>query len=370
MADFSMKANAAKGGIDELNKVSANLGDIYSQILDVRNNLGFEISSAGAIRSRLYNLAGDVDLHRKAAQSMSDGLNRAISNYERTEKRICAKGNVGNNLQDLLSSLFGFTEGQIADLRGKFGDIVDFFKKIQYNEKTWKDLLLLGITGLEGIQGWIDGTRQELVDATTWKGEVEASWAYWEAGVEGEYGSAGVSVMAASAYASAEAGLLTMDEDGNVILNPHVDAEMGASFTALHADAQAQVGDDMFGAGASASVDVGKVSAKADVSAGILDENGGLDPRLHASASAEAIAVEAKADAGVTVLGTEAKVEAGVNVGIGAHADVGYEDGVFSFDIGASLGIGASIALEVDVGGTIDAVKDGAKSFFKGLLGK
>ncbi len=40
------------------------------------------------------------------------------------------------------------------------------------------------------------------------------------------------------------------------------------------------------------------------------------------------------------VLGGEVGVSGSVSVGVGAHADVGYKDGVFKFDIGASIGLG------------------------------
>jgi len=288
-------------------------------------------------------------------------LNQAMKSYEKTEKRICLKGNINGRLPDVLSSLLNYTDKQLDGLLDRFKDIADFlnrFKDGTFGDKSWKDLILFAIDAPDIISDWVDGIKDDIVDATTWKGEADASWQYWGAGVEGEYGSAGVAFLAASAYASAEAGLMTKDDDGNLIFNPHIDAQAGASFTVLQADAQASVGNEMLGANGNASVTVGKVSGEAEMSVGLFDEDGNIDPRLHAGVNAEAIAVEAKAEAGVTVLGTEAKVEAGVNVGIGAHADAGYEDGVFSFSVGASLGIGASVAFEVDVGGTIDAIKD------------
>ena len=132
--------------------------------------------------------------------------------------------------------------------------------------------------------------------------------------------------------------------------------------TALHLDAEGHVGNDMLGASGNVTADIGKVAAVASATAGMFNEKGELDPRMKVKASAEAIAIEAKGEAGVTVLGTEAKVSGSVNVGVGAHADVGYEDGKLSFDIGASLGVGVSVGFEVDIGGTVDAVKDFAKS--------
>lgn len=54
---------------------------------------------------------------------------------------------------------------------------------------------------------------------------------------------------------------------------------------------------------------------------------------------AEATAAELEGSLGVNVLGGEVGVSGSVSVGVGAHADVGYKDGVFKFDIGASIGL-------------------------------
>lgn len=67
------------------------------------------------------------------------------------------------------------------------------------------------------------------------------------------------------------------------------------------------------------------------------------------------------------VLGGEVGVKGSVNVGIGAHADVGYRGGVVKVDIGASLGVGASVALEVDVGGMVDTITDTATAAWEGV---
>ena len=70
---------------------------------------------------------------------------------------------------------------------------------------------------------------------------------------------------------------------------------------------------------------------------------------------------------GVNVLGGEVGVSGSVSVGVGAHADVGYKDGVFKFDIGASTGLGVSVGSEVDIGGMVDSVCDAAESAWNGL---
>ena len=118
---------------------------------------------------------------------------------------------------------------------------------------------------------------------------------------------------------------------------------------------------------ADAKVTVGKAEAKADATAQIFGSDGKLDAQLGASAKAEAIAAEVEGSAGINVLGGEVGVKGSVNVGIGAHADVGYRDGVVKVDIGASLGVGASVALEVDVGGMVDTITDTATAAWEGV---
>ena len=53
-----------------------------------------------------------------------------------------------------------------------------------------------------------------------------------------------------------------------------------------------------------------------------------------------------------------------MNFGIGAHADIGIVDHKIKCDIGASLGVGASIGFEIDTGGVVNAVSDMAKAIW------
>ena len=431
MANFTVKSQNLKGSEDNLDRMSQKLSTLQGRVNSIRYSLAFQVASSYSISSRLRAVADDINSQSRGMKNMSRGLGQSRMKYTSTENRICSKTKVSNgilgilNIASIIKNIPPITVPNIdwwKDL-GSFGDsILEFLEFI--DKPVWRpdrvfrpedvlpgpllekfrdvldrlndrgpldfssppamvnkdpkiplgDLILGGIVAGQTIEALIkdmeelkDNFIDKVVDSTTIKGDANASWKYWDASVEGEYGSAGVSVLAADAYASGEAGLMTKTEDGNLVFNPHIDAEAGFSVTALQADANVHVGDDMFGAQANGSVTVGEVSAKVSTSAGLFDSDGEFDPRLKASASAEAIAVEAKVDAGVTVLGTEAKVEAGVNVGVGAHADVGYEDGVLSLDIGASLGIGASIAVEIDFGGTIDAIKGKAKSILPWL---
>ena len=54
----------------------------------------------------------------------------------------------------------------------------------------------------------------------------------------------------------------------------------------------------------------------------------------------------------------------GVNIGVGAHANVGIKEGKFKVDVGASIGLGVNIGFEVDVSGTANYIKEGLKKLF------
>jgi len=191
----------------------------------------------------------------------------------------------------------------------------------------------------------------------------KADWSLIEAKYAGEYGSVSAKLGNAEAHWSADAGMYQYDKNGNKFWSPRVAAEVGASATvlALAADGSYQF-NDYLGVQGKGEVNVGKVEGKADVKAVMFDKDGKFKPEVKASASAEAIAVEAKGSAGVSVAGVEANVTGKVGVGVGAHADVGYTDGKLKVDVGAYVGVGGSVGFEVDIGGAVDAVCDGAKA--------
>lgn len=184
----------------------------------------------------------------------------------------------------------------------------------------------------------------------------------------GENGSLSVTVGEAEAHASVSAGFYVIGADGEKKFSPGVNAEVGVSVTAFEAEWEQQwLGDENLGLNSDVSVTAGKASAQAELGAQVFGEDGKLDVQLGASASAELIGGEIEGSVGVNVLGGEIGVSGSVNYGIGAHADVGYKDGVFKCDIGASLGVGVSLGFEVDVGGMVDTVADTAEAAWDGI---
>lgn len=178
-------------------------------------------------------------------------------------------------------------------------------------------------------------------------------------------GSAHVGVLDSEAHAEYSAGLYAYDKNGKKIFSPAVKAEVGASTAILHVDAEGRVGlgknKDMLGAYGKGDVKVAAAEGKASVSI--------KKGELHGKLSAEADLVKATGSAGVTVLGTDIGVKGSVKVGVGAHIDVGFKDGKFKADIGAALGVGFDLGIEIDVKGTVDAVCGAAKSAWDGFTG-
>lgn len=184
----------------------------------------------------------------------------------------------------------------------------------------------------------------------------------------GEGSEVKITVGNAEAHASVSGGFYVIGDDGSKKFSPGVTAEVGTSVTALEIEWDQQwFGDENLGLNSNVTATVGKAEAAAEGIVQVFDESGELDLQLGASASAELIGGEIEGSLGVNVLGGEVGVSGGINYGIGAHAEVGYQDGVFKFDVGASLGVGLSFDVEVDIGGMIDTVADNAEGIWDGV---
>lgn len=172
----------------------------------------------------------------------------------------------------------------------------------------------------------------------------------------------------AEAHASIAGGMYVYGKNGEKLFSPGVKAEVGVSVTGAKVDYSNQLlGDENLGLNVDAEVKVLSAEAKADGTIQFLGEGGKFDPQVSVGASAEAVLAEAEGSVGVNVLGGEVEVNGSVKFGIGAHADVGFKDGVVKCEVGASLGLGFDVGFEVDVGGMVNTVADGAKSAWEGI---
>jgi hypothetical protein len=208
-----------------------------------------------------------------------------------------------------------------------------------------------------------DGKDKNIVaekKATFFEKEVKGTKSYslldYEETAEGKYtnGSVKAKVLNGEIEGSLSGGLYAMDKDGKTYLSPGVSAKARASVSAFEGELEGQIGSDMLGGYAKGDVKVLAAEATAGIGLGIVDG------KLEATANlgAEAVLFEAEAEVGVNVLGGEVGVSGSVKFGVGAKADFGYSDGKIKCEIGASLGLGAEIGFEADIGGMVDTVTD------------
>lgn len=133
-------------------------------------------------------------------------------------------------------------------------------------------------------------------------------------------------------------------------------AAFGASYSVFTAGGKAYLGSEDYNVYAEGDVSFLKGEVKASVNAGLTDEEGNFNPSVYAGGSAEVIAAEVSGKVGVDVAGVDVGLEGSVNFGVGVHLDAGIHDGKISLDVGASLGVGASAKIEIDVSGAVNAV--------------
>lgn len=174
----------------------------------------------------------------------------------------------------------------------------------------------------------------------------------------GAHGSAEVSLGKAEGSASAYAGLYSYSAGGTRHFTPGLGAQVGVGVTAFSASAKGQLGDEYFNVHGNASFEAGKAEATAAVNVGLFDADGKFNPQAGMDLSAEALVAEAKVTGGGTFAGTSVEATGSVNFGVGAHANFGLQDGHLSVDVGASLGFGVGVKLDIDMSETINAVSD------------
>ena len=201
------------------------------------------------------------------------------------------------------------------------------------------------------------------------KRQVQASVSIYKSNFDlGDWGEIDVTVGESEAHASVSGGLYVIGSDGEKKFSPGVNAEIGASVTAFELSYENQLlGDENLGLNVDAKVTAGKADATADAKVQVFGSDGKLDVQAGVGISAEAIAGEIEGSIGTNVLGGEIGVNGSLNVGIGAHADVGWRDRKFKVDVGASVGVGASVSLEIDVGGMVDTISDTATAAWEGV---
>ena len=393
MSEFTIHTNKTDSISDSLNGYVDVLSKEGDSIGRIRKNLSNMSVNIPGLSTSLVALTMQVDRESAGMKALSTTLKAISVTYKNTEKNVSANKSTTWTLfynektkdkwyeKERVKSVLHIDsgEGSIVDiLKGtakyslgftgpKHSDKTAFYERKREDGKKLKDEHW--VRDKDGQYSIPELTEYAKKRGTVLEGKVEGSLEGSIVDISNnyKYGDTRVRVGTAEVHGSVSGGLYGYTKDGEKILAPAVNAAIGGSVCIFAAEANGKIGNDMLGLKGHAEVSAGKASGEASVNAAIFGKDGNINPQLKASASAEAIAVEAKGSVSGTIAGIEGTATGSVNFGIGAHADIGIADGKIKCDIGASMGIGASIGFEIDTTPAIKAVTSRAQAAWKAL---
>lgn len=149
------------------------------------------------------------------------------------------------------------------------------------------------------------------------------------------------------------------DENGKRVNGLGIYSEIGASIAAAKTKGELRYGSDLFDIHTKGEAKLLSAAAKAECIAAWT----GKGPQLKFGGRAEANIFELAGSVGTRIMGTDVDAELKLKGGLGVVADIGYKDGELTMNFGGSLGVGAEVALKLDMSGTIDFVKENADNF-------
>lgn len=421
MARISIEPSRVRGTLDKQSGLEKTLKELYQEIENVRIGLSFKIAGQEAIAARLRTVAEQINKEAVSTGAMRSGLTEVIARYEQTESgnldRVGAEKTTAQQIIDSIRAQFQkpnpnnpWTESISAIvgpggtfpgwlLSGLPGTFLVTDGKIEFEDKSSINLKkeLKGENGVlkkisdfednhskkEGIKFYYDPKTGAVTEVNEKdknalaefkkhnKGSIPVDVKLVSVGADGSISGWELSGKSSLDGVGGVKGSVDVGKlEGNIgayVGMLGVGASAGASFTAFSAEERAYLGNDDLQIYEEIGVSAGKVEAKASGSIGLMDKEGKFNPSAYAGLSAEAIAGEVSGSVGVKVLGTDVAVKGSLNYGVGAHANVGIHDGKISVDVGATLGVGASVKLDIDVSGTVEAIGDAVGNVASGI---
>ncbi len=390
MGTWSVKLQKMKDVIEEEYTFSGQLEGWSEEIDGIRRGIDFHGAGRERVISCLLALSSKASEEGSKMQKLGDRLNEISNAYRISEDKIYYNVLTQNlpdwipdNVLDMLEwagvaagsawAAFDFLQMNVkqevklftvdaSEGLDKLKDMVEDKVNDRFEDegfrKSWGEK---GYLDREGVlhEGKPDLGPDDIATGKVWEVSEEAEVSIlseeWESSGENWNAKSAVKIGKAGISGSAYAGLFTIDENGQAHFAPSVGVEMGAAITAFEATGEATIGNDVWGAYTKGEVKALSAELEAEMTAGLYDENNNFNPQLNAGVSAETVLVEAGGTIGGTIAGVGLAASGSVGVGAGAHADIGYKDGVLSFDVGAYVGVGASVEFEIDVGSIAEA---------------
>lgn len=396
MSEFKVKTGHVRAAANEQNEIARQMKQLEDEIWQIQNGLSFEIAQKQQIRQRLKNTRNTVSSQSKGIYDATKALNQIADTYETTETKLAGNKVNGTRLEPL-TNLSEITDLICQVIPGVAtitkpseqiplvppGLLQFVFKDILPNLKTDSHLKTNfkweAAFQDEKNKTWYSKNKEDLEGSNIgvdkmFEKKWETSSSLYQSSVtygdkDGSYYSSELELLKQEMHADVYGGLFYTDpETGEKKLRMAAGLSLGYTMTALSVEQEARLGNEYLGAYYNFKGTVGKVEGKADATVGLFDAKGNFNPNAYAKLSGEAILAEVSGKAGINVLGADVGVEARANVGVGAHAEFGYKDGKFSMDLGASLGIGASVKLEVNIDGIVNAPESIVKAIWTGFF--
>lgn len=355
---FDIKPKETKRSVSEIQDCENKLHIIALNIAEVEGSHAILTSSYEQVKDSLDIILQNINGIAKDAGDVKASLQRIIEEYCDAESNAYGRG--GWKVEKKLKA--GVLEGKFFDDdddddEGKGSKNHGFKKSKDFVEKT-----LDKKNGLKDVNPNDEKAVKENKENAEFDPDVNVKYADYSVGAEH---SAWESLIGSEegSHVHSEFGKGEVDFDAYAGMYG-LGAEVGASYSAFTSEQVAKFGDDNFGIDLELTETVGRAGVEGEVEGNIFDEDGKFNPSLYGGVDAEVVLGEVTGSVGGSIAGVDLKAQGSVNFGLGAHAHVGFKDGVASFDVGASLGVGFSASFEVDVGGAIEAITDFAKSMF------
>lgn len=344
MSDFSVDTGLVKKQEGDFSSIMNDLGRYSSDVERIASQLSITGGGASEIKRSLQVVSGNLDKEKAITKSLKECLVNSMGAYIAAENLI--KGtSTGKSEVSWNAGGQNSDGGQSGSGGGSFGeDEQDDVYAVAKGGKshTTENGVTFSANGYA-----VGGTAEAGVNGLAFEAEAKGSILHGEAGIEGEYGKLAGEASVLGGGGSFMIGFSGLDHSIE-------DGEAGGTIAGISAEAEAYAAQgevegrlgtekNNLHVGADGTL----CGAEAEAKAGLMYDETGYG--IGAEAGAEAYVAKGEVKGGFEIAGIKITGSLGGKaLSAGAHAGGKITMGSIGFDLGASLGIGADVGLELD----------------------
>lgn len=392
MSKIRVNTNALDQQAQQMEQIRRMLNSIESDINQAARSLNWKISSSLLIHARMVKYATYTDRLANTTGKMATGLRKVADEYQRTEKKAEQVSENEKSIWSILDIIQPITMPDLIALPSpcpkpvlEWKLLEEAFSKLM-GKNDWKapfGILLSGLTfatlSPSYVTGLLFGKAMGVSSETSFsksgpgfsvKGSMSAEWSPEKgnagATIKGSasgslftgtmkaqngLSSASGEIKVGNAAVSGE-GKTQLFKDGK--LSPEISAKVSGEVSAVKGKVETKNGTDDYNVHAKAEGELLGAKAEAKAGAGKItykDQGGNTKTGygVEGSVGAEAYVAQGKVSGGFTIAGIKIGVSvSGKAGGAGVSAGGRVTTGGISGEIGAGLGLGAGIKLDVD----------------------